>query len=150
MRKFAFLGILSTLILMSAVAAYGQGADDVWGAKGQYCRMYDPRTVETVNGEITAVRKFTPPGKGADGSRFTLKTDQGPIEVILGPNWYVERQSFGLAPQDKVTVEGSRVAVDGKPTIIATEVTKGGKTWKLRHKSGMPVWAPESGSESSG
>lgn len=150
MRKFAFLGVLLGLGLIYAGAALAQSDNDVWGSKGQYCRMYDPRTVETVKGEVKEVRQFTPPTKGASGVRFTLITKQGPIEVILGPAWYVESQTFNLAPHDQVTVKGSRVAVEGKATMIATEVTKGGKTWKLRHKNGMPVWVPQSGIEESG
>jgi hypothetical protein len=37
--------------------------------------------------------------------------------------------------------------VEGKPTIIAAEVTKGGKTLKLRDENGKPVWAPESATD---
>ncbi|MFA5112003.1 MAG: hypothetical protein WC443_11395 [Desulfobaccales bacterium] len=135
---------------MSVAVAGGQPADDVWGSKGQYCRMYDPSTVETVSGEVAAVRQFTPPGPGASGVRFTLTTAKGPIEVILGPGWFVESQDFKLWPHDQVTVKGSRVAVEGHSTIIAAEVTKGPKTWKLRHHSGMPVWVPKSGLEGTG
>jgi hypothetical protein len=149
MNKFALAGVLLILSLMLAATSYGR-QEDVWGSKGQYCRMYDPRTVETVTGEVVAVRKFDPPGKGASGVRFSLKTDKGPIEVILGPGWYVERQTFKLAPGDIVIVKGSGVAVEGKTTMIAAEVTKGGETWKLRHQNGLPVWAPESGLEGSG
>jgi hypothetical protein len=150
MRKFAFVGVLLALGFMCAGAALAQAENDVWSSKGQYCRMYDPRTVETVNGAVMVVRNFTPPTKGASGVRFTLNTRQGPIEVILGPTWYVERQKFYLLPHDQVTVKGSRVAVEGKATIIATEVTKGGQTWKLRNENGMPVWAPKSSIEGSG
>jgi hypothetical protein len=150
MRNLAFLGLLVAFGLMSAAPSLAQPDVDVWGAKGQYCRMYDPRTVETVTGEVSEVRNFTPPGKGASGRRFTLITKQGPIEAILGPNWYVEKQNFVISPHDQLTVKGSKVAVESKPTLIVTEVTKAGKTWKLRHKTGMPVWAPESGSETSG
>jgi hypothetical protein len=147
MRKLTFLGVLLAFGLISATPSLAQPDADVWGAKGQYCRMYDPRTVETVSGEVSVVRKFNPPGKGASGVRFTLITKQGSIEAILGPSWYVDNQNFKIAPHDQLTVKGSQVAVAGKPTLIVTEVIRDGKTWKLRHKSGMPVWAPESGGE---
>lgn len=143
MKKVAFVGIFFILCFMLAVTSYGQQAGDVWANKGQYTRLYDSKTMETLNGEVTAVGKYTPPGK-PDGVRFTLKTDQGPIEVILGRGSYVEQQGLKFEPQDKVTVKGSRVAVAGKPTIIATEVTKGGKTIKLRDANGMPVWNRQS------
>lgn len=143
MKKIVFVGVLITLSLMLAVASYGQQAGDVWSTKGQYTRLYDAKTMETLSGEVAAIGKFTPSGK-TYGVRFTLKTDQGPIEVILGRGWYVEQQGLKLEPQDKVTVKGSRVAVEGKPTIIAAEVTKGEKTLKLRDANGMPVWNRQS------
>jgi hypothetical protein len=143
LKKIVFVGALLTLSFIMAVASYGQQAGDVWATKGQYTRLYNSKTVETLSGEVTAVGKYTPPGK-PDGVRFTLKTDQGPIEVILGRSGYVEQQGLKLEPQDKVTVKGSRVAVEGKPTIIAAEVTKGEKILKLRDGNGMPVWNRQS------
>lgn len=124
MKKLALVGVLLTLSLMVTVASYGQQTGDVWSAKGQYTWLFNSKSMETLSGEVGAVGKFTPRGKPY-GVRFTLKTDQGPIEVILGRGSYVEQQGFKFEPQDRLTVKGSRVAVEGKPTIIATEVTKG-------------------------
>ena len=143
MKKIVFVGVLLTFSLMLAVASYGQQAGDVWANKGRYTRLYDSMTMETLNGEVAAVGKYTPPGQ-PDGVRFTLKTDQGLIEVILGRGSYVEQQGLKFEPQDKVTVKGSRVAVEGKPTIIAAEVTKGEKTLKLRDTNGAPLWNRQS------
>jgi hypothetical protein len=143
LKEIVFVGALLTLSLMLVVASYGQQAGDVWSTKGGYTRLYDSKTMETISGEVAAVGKYAPRGK-PDGVRFTLKTDQGPIEVILGRGSYVEQQGLKFEPQDKVTVKGSRIAVEGKPTIIAAEVTKGAKTLKLRDGNGMPVWNRQS------
>ena len=150
MKKLAGIGVMLTLSIILSGAALSQPRNDVWGSKGEYCRLYDPRTAQTVEGEVVEVRNFTPPTKGASGVRFTLKTNRGPIEVILGPSWYVATQNFVIAPHDQVTVTGSRVAVEGKATIIASEVSKGGRTWKLRHNDGLPVWSPQSGLQETG
>ena len=40
-----------------------------------------------------------------------------------------------IAPGDKVEVTGSRITYEGKPTIIAAEVKKGGQVLKLRDAS---------------
>jgi hypothetical protein len=148
--KASRVAVSLVLLIFLTVAVGGAQAQgnqpDVWGKKGQYGRMYDPRTAETLSGEVAAVNKFNPAGR-SEGVRFTLKTDKGPIEVILGPAWYFEKQNFSIEAQDKVTVTGSRVVVEGKPAIIAAEVTKGGKTLKLRDASGMPLWMPESAHE---
>jgi hypothetical protein len=143
MNKIVFVGVLFTLSLMLAAASYGQQAGDVWANKGRYTRLYDSKTMETLNGEVAAVGKYTTLGK-PEGVRFTLKTDQGPIEVILGRGSYVEQQGLKFEPQDKVMVKGSMVTVEGKPTIIATEVTKGEKTLKLRDANGAPLWNRQS------
>ena len=143
MKKIIFVGALLTLSLMSAVASFGQQAGDVWATRGGYTWLFNAKTMETLSGEVAAVGKFTPGGKPY-GVRFTLKTDQGPIEVVLGRGSYIEQQGFKFEPQDKVTVKGSRVAVGGKPTIIATEITKGEKTLKLRDAKGVPVWNQQS------
>jgi hypothetical protein len=143
MKKVAFTGVLLTLGLMVAAASYGQQAGDVWSTRGQYTWLFNSKTMETASGEVTTVGKFTPRGKPY-GVRFTLKTDQGPIEVILGRGAYIEQQGFKFEPQDKVTVKGSRVTVAGQTTIIATEVTKGEKTLQLRDASGMPLWNRQS------
>ena len=143
MKKMVFVGVLLTLSLMLTVASYGQQAGDVWATRGQYTWFFNSKTVETLSGEVAAVGKFTPRGK-PEGVRFTLRTDQDPIEVILGSRSYVEQQGLKFEPQDRVTVRGSRVAVEGKPTIIATEVTKGEKTLKLRDANGAPLWNRQS------
>jgi len=143
MKKIVFVGVLLTLTLMLVVASYGQQASDVWATRGQYTWLFNSKTMETLSGEVAAVGKFTPRGK-PEGVRFTLRTDQGPIEVILGSSSYVEQQGLKLEPQDKVTVRGSRVAVEGKLTIIAAEVTKGEKILKLRDANGTPLWNRQS------
>lgn len=61
MKKIVFVGVLFTLSLMLAAASYGQQAGDVWANKGRYTRLYDSKTMETLNGEVVAVGKYTPP-----------------------------------------------------------------------------------------
>uniref|UniRef100_A0A7C3Z1X3 DNA-binding protein n=1 Tax=Desulfobacca acetoxidans TaxID=60893 RepID=A0A7C3Z1X3_9BACT len=143
MKRLAIVGVLLTTSLILAGASYGQRTGDVWSTKGGYSWLFNPETVETLSGEVVAVGKFTPIGKPA-GIRFTLKTDQGPIEVLLGRGSYVEQQDLKFKPQDKVTVKGSRIDVEGNPTIIAAEVTKGDKTLKLRDANGAPLWNRQS------
>jgi hypothetical protein len=46
-----------------------------------------------------------------------------------------------IEPGDRVEITGSRVTVEGKPTIIAAEVRKGDEVLQLRDAAGVPVWA---------
>jgi hypothetical protein len=61
--------------------------------------------------------------------------------VHLGPQWYLENQDVKIEPGDRVEITGSRVTVQGKPTIIAAEVRKGDEVLQLRDAAGVPVWA---------
>jgi alanine racemase len=117
----------------------GQGRGYVAG--DPYSRMYNPKTVETLGGEVVSVDKFAPGRKMSYGVHFTLKTDKEAIPVHLGPSWYMEKQAVVLASGDKVEVTGSRITYEGNPTIIAAEVKKGGQVLKLRDATGVPVWA---------
>lgn len=150
MKKFggliSLIGILT--LALAAGAAWAQSGMGVGGGMGRgmrggmgYNRMYDPKTVETVSGEVVSVDR-TPYGRrGAVGIHLTLKTDKETIQVHLGPAWYFDKQGITLAPKDKIEVTGSRITFRGQPAIIAREVKKGGQVLTLRDASGIPVWA---------
>lgn len=119
----------------------GPGGAGGWGAG--HGRRFDPRTVETASGEITAIDLITPTRGGSPGVHLTLETDKGEtLAVHLGPRWYIDQQPFKLAKGDQVQVRGSRITFQGdKPTVIAAEVTRNGKTMRLRDDRGVPAWA---------
>ncbi len=148
MQKLGMITLvgLIALILVSGVWAQpgrgtGGGQGYGWGAGDPYSRLYDPKTVETLSGEVMSLEKFTPGKRISYGVHFTLKTDKETIPVHLGPSWYVEKQAVTITPGDKVEVNGSRITYEGKPTIIAAEVKKDGQALKLRDANGVPAWA---------
>lgn len=112
-----------------------------WSASGQYGRMYDPKTVEIVKGEVVSVEKFTPAKGMSSGVHLWLKTGKETISVHLGPSWYLDNQDAQVEPKDKVEITGSRLTLDGKPVLIAAEVKKGDEILKLRDGNGLPMWA---------
>ena len=103
--------------------------------------MYDPKAVETITGEVTAVDRITPVKGMSGGVHMNVKTDKETISVQLGPSWYLENQDVKIEPKDKVEVKGARTTFAGKPAIIAAEVKKGDEVLKLRDDSGFPVWS---------
>ena len=132
-------GLASTQVLAQRGPAWKGGGG--WGMQGAYGRMYDPKTVETLKGEVTAVDLFTPMRGMHSGVHLQLKTAKETIEVHLGPSWYIENQDTKIELKDKVEVKGSRVMIEGKPAIIAAEVKKGSEVLKLRDETGAPYWA---------
>ena len=69
MKKFGrFISLIGILALvLAATAAWAQpgmgpggGQGRGWGAGDAYSRMYNPKTVEALSGEVVSVEKFTP------------------------------------------------------------------------------------------
>jgi hypothetical protein len=112
-----------------------------WGPGTPYSKMYDPKTVETISGEVISLSRITPRKGMSAGIHMIVKTDKETISVHLGPSWYLENQDVKIEPKDKVEVTGSRITFDGKPAIIAVEVKKGDEVLKLRDDKGFPVWS---------
>jgi len=145
--RFANTLILGSLILLGSAPATlaqpnGPGGGGGWGPGSPYGRMYDPKTVETVTGEIASVELIAPSRGMSPGVHLTLKTDKGEaLAVHLGPQWYIDQQPVKLAKGDKVQVRGSRITFQEKPALIAAEVIKNGQTLRLRDDNGLPAWA---------
>lgn len=145
-RTGAMLAMLTLISIFSTVEAVAQPGmhwrgGGGWGMNSQYGRMYDPKTVETISGEVERVDMITPMKGMSGGVHLVVKTDKEPISVHLGPAWYIENQDVKIQPKDKVEITGSRITFDGKPAIIAKEVKKGDEVLSLRDDNGYPVWS---------
>jgi hypothetical protein len=136
-------GPMSALVLILALTmacgSENQGGPGPGGGAG-YDRMYDPKTVKTVSGEVVSVDKTTDQGMGY-GVSLALRTGRETILVYLGPGWFLEKQDLTFAPKDQVEITGSQITFQGKPALIAAQVNKGGKSLKLRDPAGLPAWA---------
>jgi hypothetical protein len=103
--------------------------------------VYDPKTVETVAGEVISVSRGDGAGVGR-GVHLVLRTDSGAtLSVRLGPAWYVDRHAMKIATGDRVEVKGSRVGSGGESAIVAAEVRKGQDKVLLRDEAGVPAWS---------
>jgi hypothetical protein len=135
-------GPMSALVLILALTmacgSENQGGLGPGGGAG-YDRMYDPKTVETVSGEVISVDKITDQGTGY-GLSLTLKTSKETILVYLGPGWFLAKQDLTFAPKDQVEITGSQITFQGKPALIAARLKKGDKSLELRDPAGIPAW----------
>lgn len=138
MKKRAILAVISlfSLCLAHGARAQPQGMAPGWG------RLYDPKTVETLKGEVMSVETVTA-GRMDIPARviLNLKTAKETIPVYVGPEWYVKQQGFKLVAGDQVEVKGSRVMMEGKPYIIPNYVKKNDRVLQLRDDNGIPLWA---------
>ncbi len=144
-KLIASLTVLALIGFLGVPQTYSQGGPRRggrgWGPGSPYGRMYDTNTVETIKGEVVSVDRFTPRRGMSSGVHLQVKTTTETISVHLGPSWYLDSQEPKIAAKDNIEVKGSRITFDGKPAIIAAEVTKGDKILKLRDENGFPAWA---------
>ena len=140
---FVFFSILSLFFSTESFAQRGMraGAGNGWGIGSSYNRMYNPKTVATINGEVVSIDKITPMKGMSYGIHLMMKTGKESISIHVGPAWYLDRQNFVIKAKDKIKVIGSRITFDGKPAIIAAEIHNGNKVIKLRDENGYPLWS---------
>ncbi len=149
MKKLSLILVAGAVaILVGTLTSYAQPRPGMmwrgsggWGPGTPYNRMYDPKVVETISGEVTSVDRITPNRGMATGIHMIVKTEKETVSVHLGPSWYLENQDVKIEPKDKVEVKGARTTFAGKPAIIAAEVRKGDEVLKLRDDNGFPVWS---------
>ena len=138
--------VIGGIALLSAsdASAQGRGANrgsGGWGPQSAYNSKYDPKTVETLSGEVIRVDRITPEKGMSYGIHLMLKTEKETISIHLGPGWYIERQDTQIKVKDAVQIKGSRITFEGKPAIIAAEVKKGDEVLQLRDETGVPKWS---------
>jgi hypothetical protein len=140
---FTALSILTAVFTIDSFAQRGMKwrGSGGWGPGSTYNRLYDAKTVETINGEVIAVDKITPAEGMSYGVHLMVETDEDTVSVHLGPAWYLENQDVKIEPKDKVEIKGSKIMFKGKPALIAAEVRKGDRLLRLRDESGIPVWS---------
>ncbi|MBS2028133.1 MAG: DNA-binding protein [Deltaproteobacteria bacterium] len=134
---------LLALLPLSAAAQMGPpgGGRGGRGPGAMYMQYFDPKTVTTLEGTITEVRKVPHRGMNMTGTHVTLKTAEGNFDVHLGPSWFIENQELQLKANETIRVTGSKVTIDKTPSVIATEVQRGDDVLKLREPDGTPLWS---------
>ena len=125
-NRFRFLPAAAGLALLIAAAVSAQPAH------------YDKSKEKTVAGTAEAVT-VVPGGRRGGGLHVILAADSGKWEAFLGPQDYSRSIGLTLAKGDANTITGSADA-DAK-TLIAREVRKGDKTYRLRDENGFPLWS---------
>jgi sporulation protein YlmC with PRC-barrel domain len=112
-----------------------------WQTHSKYGQLFDRKTIERIRGTIVRSEAIAPMPAMDPGTVLTIRYDEGKnIVVHLGPEWFVRRQQGEFKEGVEVDVSGSRVSIDGKPAIMATQLRINGRTMTLREDNGVPVW----------
>ena len=108
---------------------FGQGArfDPSDPAVG----MAHPAVPETITGSVMDVYQTASKRGQGTGLHLRLKTDEGMLDVHLGPEWYLEQQDFRIEPGDSLEITGDRFRKDGMPALIAFDDEAGRPSLEL-------------------
>lgn len=118
-----------------------QSARGGWQFQSEYDRQFDPNSIVTINGRVTAVETFRPNNSMTEGVRLRVQTNDNQVATVhLGPAWFIEHQTVQLREGDQVRVTGSRVSRGAPDYIMATEVRRGNEVLYLRDQDGKPRW----------
>ncbi len=120
----------------------GLGIHPAPGTGDPYKKLFDPKTIKTISGQVIKIDQVPEFGFGLQ-MRLTVFIDKKEIlPVYLGPAHYIvgpwQARHFKLG--DKVTVTGSRVTLKDESLMIATTVNLGNEVLRLRDKNGIPGW----------
>lgn len=96
-------------------------------------------SIETLNGVIDKVIRV----QTTDAECyvfFILKVKEETLLVNLGPIWYIDENGLLLEEGSSLRLTGSKVRINGRTLIIASEVEEEGGTVKFRDEKGRPLW----------
>ena len=132
--------ILATLAWGGETAAFW-GNDAEQGTSGlDYAKGFDINTVATVNGTV-----LHPPGERGQGHAvMEVRTEQGQMNVIVGPWWFWEKNAIPLDAGHEITITGSKAqGKDGGLYLFAQEITNRskGRSITVRSETGAPLWS---------
>jgi hypothetical protein len=102
---------------------------------------------QTLQGTLQSVVNYTNPQTGQAESYMVVNTQQGPVNVDLGPQWYVDQQGVNWTPTSHILVNGVPVAGDAIKwgptgmTYSANSVGFSNQVMVLRNGS-VPIWSP--------
>ena len=147
MRWIAVIAMLLTMGLLCTQAAFAQGGENPitsdkpvgWtigtSINPMSTEFSGSEAIITENGTIQKIEKVA---GVKDALQMVLKGETGNTwTVFLGPKWFIEGQRMKFKAKDKVEVRGKKTG----SMIIASEVSKGNLTMKLRNEEdGFPNW----------
>jgi hypothetical protein len=100
--------------------------------------VFDANSIVTMHGTVTRVERETH-APGRVEVHLEVRVGRQTLTVRLGPADFVD-PLVTFAEADAVQFTGSSVLVNGRPNVLATVITRGGKTVRLRQDDGTPLF----------
>jgi len=129
-------------LIAPAVAISGPSGSTNEHSKAPMNHMgFNSSTIETIHGEVTEVMQPKAEKGWASEVRLDLKTKHGTMPVVLAPTSYLDKEKVKINKGENISVTGSRITMDKRTELIATEVRIGKEKIDLRKSDGTPLWA---------
>jgi hypothetical protein len=97
--------------------------------------------VYTADGRVLGVERPLPEDPVTNVHLIFQARNEEPVNVELGPGWYMDEGKLRFDPKDDISVEGRREVRNGKTVIVARSVRKGSTTLRLRDEDARPLWS---------
>ena len=89
----------------------------------------------TISGNVLRTDRLPENTNEEVGANIQLDTEQGVLNVHVGPMWFSNVRDAAPKIGEPMTVIGFRFSFDEKPAVVAHEVTINGKTFTVWEKS---------------
>lgn len=97
--------------------------------------------VYTADGRVLGVERPLPEDRATNVHVLFQPRGEEPVNVELGPGWYMDEGKLRFDAKDDISVEGHREVQNGKSVIVARRVRKGATTLQLRDEEAKPLWS---------
>lgn len=101
---------------------------------------FDAANQTTIKGVIDQVSDYDCPISGTMGSHLSVTSSDGTVEVHLAASKFLKEYAIVLSKGDTVQVTGTKTVFDGKPALLARQVTVADRTYSFRDDKGIPLW----------
>ena len=102
--------------------------------------QYNALAEVTLHGSVQSVQDYDCKVSGAKGGHITVKTENGVLEVHVGPAQFMKDYDIHFTVGDAVTLVGDPVTFDGRKAMLVREIHRGQDRYTLRDKDGKPYW----------
>ncbi len=144
MFKTAGLMLAMALLIPLTISAQPRGnmgkGNRGMMADSMHHEPFNVKTIQTVKGTLLRVEQMAGRHENMIGVHAVLDTGDEIITVHLGPLMNLQNEEYKVTEGELMEATGSRITNNGAPALLATEITHGGRTLKLRDENGKPVW----------
>lgn len=96
---------------------------------------------QTIDGEVIRVTSDSSQDALASGVHLVVQPEgRHPVRVALAPGWYLDEHGLRFEPGDRVHAAGA----PSGDVFVASDVSKGKQSVRLRDASGRPLWTEPS------